>query len=147
MLDYLIRFGDENLAVYQHRQQKGFDSEITTDLKEREAHKYDLYSRFDQIVFNEGAVEIDITGNGTAIEIDWSQIDTTNFSLEESSASVPNDQSWNVVQDAKEQPYEIIKVEEKTNPNKYNEEETILYNSDIRLRLINDLEELDAFLR
>jgi hypothetical protein len=43
-------------------------------LKERETHKYDLYNRFDQIVFNDNAIEIDVNGeaNGGAIEIDWS---------------------------------------------------------------------------
>jgi hypothetical protein len=40
-----------------------------------------------------------------------------------------------------------VKVETKSDPSKYNEEETILYNVETRLKLINDLEELDGFLR
>lgn len=46
-LDYLVRFGDENLALYQFRQKNGYSFATTEDLKERELHKYDLYSRFD----------------------------------------------------------------------------------------------------
>jgi hypothetical protein len=46
-LDYLVRFGDENLALFQFRQKNGYSTGISEDLKEREAHKYDLYSRFD----------------------------------------------------------------------------------------------------
>ncbi len=66
----------------------------------------------------------------------------------EESSSAPADQNWNVVQDTKEQPFEIVKVlETKSDPSKYNEEETILYNVETRLKLINDLEELDGFLR
>ena len=45
-----------------------------------------------------------------------------------------------------DQSYEIINAA-KADPNKYNEEETIMYNFETRMRLINDLEELDAFLR
>ena len=65
----------------------------------------------------------------------------------EESSSAPADQNWNVVQDSKEQPFEIVKVETKSDPNKYNEEETILYHVETRLKLINDIEELDGFLR
>ena len=100
VLDYLVKFGDENLALYHYRQQQGYNAVVTENIKDREAHKYDLYHKFDQIVFNENAVEIDLSGNGNggAIDIDWSQIDTTNFTLEESSGSAPtSDQNWNVV--------------------------------------------------
>ena len=45
-------------------------------MKDREAHKYDLYSKFDKIVFNEqDVVEIEFgrdENNGKSIDIDWS---------------------------------------------------------------------------
>jgi hypothetical protein len=45
-------------------------------LKDREVHKYDLYSKFDKIVFNElDVVEIEFgndENNGKSIDIDWS---------------------------------------------------------------------------
>ena len=46
-LDYLVRFGDENLALYLFRQKNGYSAGISEELKERQEHKYDLYSRFD----------------------------------------------------------------------------------------------------
>jgi hypothetical protein len=86
MLDYLVKYGDSNLALYEFRL-KNPNRDIPTDLLDRETHKYDLYSRFDQIVFNElsNVVEIGIDNNGGAIDIDWSQIDTSNFTLESTS--------------------------------------------------------------
>lgn len=45
-------------------------------MKDREAHKYDLYAKFDKIVFNEvDVVEIEFgndDNNGKSIDIDWS---------------------------------------------------------------------------
>jgi hypothetical protein len=58
-------------------------------LKDREAHKYELYTKFDKIVFNElDVVEIEFgndENNGKSIDIDWSQIDTSNFTVEDQS--------------------------------------------------------------
>ena len=73
MLDYIVKYGDSNLAIYDYRQ-KNLSSDLPNDLQEREAHKYDLYSRFDQIVFNEleSVVELGGENNGGAIDIDWS---------------------------------------------------------------------------
>ena len=65
------------MAVYEYRSKNPSVKELPQDLKEREAHKYDLYAKFDKIVFNElDVVEIEFGGsdenNGKNIDIDWS---------------------------------------------------------------------------
>jgi hypothetical protein len=74
MLGYMVKHGDENLAVYEYRSKNS--GELPYELKDREAHKYDLYSKFDKIVFNElDVVEIEFgndENNGKSIDIDWS---------------------------------------------------------------------------
>ena len=76
MLGYMVKHGDENLAVYEYRTKNPAGTELTQDLKDREAHKYDLYAKFDKIVFNElDVVEIEFgndENNGKSIDIDWS---------------------------------------------------------------------------
>jgi hypothetical protein len=78
MLWHLVNHGDENIALYKVSDRTC----IPADVSEREKHKYDLYSRFDQIVFNENVIEIGNDNNGGTIDIDWSQIDTSNFTVE-----------------------------------------------------------------
>lgn len=89
MLGYMVKYGDENLAVYEYRCKNLDKTELPQDLKDREAHKYDLYSKFDKIVFNEqDVVEIEFgsdENNGKSIDIDWSQIDTSTFTVEDQS--------------------------------------------------------------
>jgi hypothetical protein len=66
MLYHFVRYGDENIALYKVTDRKNIPPEIL----EREKHKYDLYSKFDSIVFNENVIEIG--NNGGTIDIDWS---------------------------------------------------------------------------
>ncbi len=59
--------------------------------------KYEVYRQFDKVVYNEIGTQGSEVEAGV-IEIDWSQIDTNNFTLE--SSSEPTDaitQSWTVV--------------------------------------------------
>jgi hypothetical protein len=89
MLEYINKHGDENLAVYEFRNQKGSDATLPDDLKLREQHKYYLYSNYDAIVFNETQVPIELemgADENKVIEIDWSQIDTSGFTIEASSS-------------------------------------------------------------
>ena len=89
MLGHMVKYGDENLAVYEYRFKNPGKAELPQDLKDREAHKYELYAKFDKIVFNElDVVEIEFgndENNGKSIDIDWSQIDTSNFTVEDQS--------------------------------------------------------------
>lgn len=48
-LRHITTFGDENLAVYEFKKNNPGE-ELTTELKAREEHKYDLYKRFSAIV-------------------------------------------------------------------------------------------------
>lgn len=86
MLGYVVAHGDENLALFEFKRKNGEKSDVPENLKLREEHKYDLYSRFDAIVFNECISSIGVEENGVqegkAIEIDWSQIDTSAFTIE-----------------------------------------------------------------
>lgn len=71
MLWHFANFGDENLLLYKLSDR----SNIPSELLEREKHKYDLYYRYDQIVFNENVIEIGGMGGGqggSTIDIDWS---------------------------------------------------------------------------
>lgn len=49
MLAYMVVHGDENVALWEFR--RGNKGAVSQELNDREAHKYDLYSRFDKIVF------------------------------------------------------------------------------------------------
>ena len=60
LLEFMAREGDRNVAYW-----KGGD-------EAREKHKYDLYERFDRIVYGE---KEDDGGANKEIEIDWSKVD------------------------------------------------------------------------
>ena len=124
MLRYMAEHGDENRAVFEARKAGKELGEEEQGL--REAHKYDLYERFDQIVYAEEPV-IEIGENAT----DWDKIDVSAYVQQEASEDLSK--SWAVVE---EKPL-----------NKYEEEETLLYCQDTRQKLITDLEELAYFLR
>ena len=77
MLSYVSKYGDQNLAIYNFKKNNPKEIQISEELKQREAHKYDLYRRLDQIVFKEEVFEIEglesgDAGNGGNIDIDWS---------------------------------------------------------------------------
>eukprot|EP00347_Sterkiella_histriomuscorum_P024302 403331603 len=141
MLQYISKFGDENLAVYNYKKSNPGVKNLGQDLLNRESHKYDLYTRFDKIVFQEEEVfEIDLTGGDEAavsgsIDLDWSQIEDTTINTTQNTQGA----DWEIVH----------KVEQTTssNQNQYNEEETLLYNQETRQYFINDLEEVEFFLR
>ncbi|CDW76193.1 UNKNOWN [Stylonychia lemnae] len=132
MLKYISAQGDENLAIYNYKKVNTAAKNIPQDLALREQHKYDLYAKFDQIVFKEEEVfEIQLEDDQPAasgnIEIEWNQIDDTSG----------QDAAWEIVQ----------KESEKEDKAQYNDEETLLYNQETRQILINDLEEVEFFLR
>ena len=56
MLAYVTKYGDENLALYEHR--KTNKEEPSEELKLREVNKYSLYTRFDSIVFDDGIIDL-----------------------------------------------------------------------------------------
>jgi len=146
MLAYISKYGDDNTAVHEFRKKNS--GELPEELTLRNKYKYDLYDRFDSIVFNETPVEIDITEDkqpeGKVIDIDWSKLDTEGFTLEGTSGEqVVQESDWSVVQEPTEA-FEVVGGSEKVN---YNSEETLLYNQDSRQRLVNDLEECEYFLR
>jgi hypothetical protein len=43
----MTKYGDENIAGYDYRVKNPTAKDLPEELKEREAHKYDLYSKFD----------------------------------------------------------------------------------------------------
>lgn len=85
MLYYVTKFGDENIALYDHRKSKSGD--ITEAIKLRETNKYSLYNRFDSIVFDEGIIDLSQSQQEKVIDIDWSQIDSSNLTLEPTESS------------------------------------------------------------
>lgn len=131
MLGYISKQGDENLAVYNYKKSNPNIKNLSQDLLQREQHKYDLYMRYDQIVFREEQVfEIDIgedfdqpaaSGN---IDIDWAQIEDTNVASGDAT-----DQTWEII---KEDQDDKKSKQDKEDLNKYNEEETLLYNQETR---------------
>ena len=85
MLSYVTKFGDENIALYEHRKSKSGD--IPEAIKLRETNKYSLYNRFDSIVFDEGIIDLSQSQQEKVIDIDWSQIDSSNLTLEPTESS------------------------------------------------------------
>lgn len=72
------------------------------------------------------------------LELDWDDINAVEQDQEETA----QDSSL------KESDWEIVEVPKpKIDINQFNEIETILYNTETRQRLLNDLEELEFFLR
>lgn len=100
-----------------------------------------MYSKFDKIFYKEEeAVEIEISCEGNegeevaesgTIELDWNEID-------ESATGPSSNADW-----------ELVNKDNTTahKESNYNEEETLLYNHEFRQLLVNDLEELEFFLR
>jgi hypothetical protein len=85
MLSYVTKFGDENIALYEHRKSKS--GGIPEAIKLRETNKYSLYNRFDSIVFDEGIIDLSQSQQEKVIDIDWSQIDSSNLTLEPTESS------------------------------------------------------------
>lgn len=135
LLAYVAAHGDENVALYEHKSKSKGD--ISDELRLRETHKYSLYSRFDSIVFDEGVTDLSLAQQEKVIDIDWSQIDTENLSLESS-------EQWTVLQPPSMEPFQQV---EEVDLGKFNNEETVLYAQETRQKLVNDLEECEFFLR
>ena len=82
MLAYIVENGDQNIVLYECKKKGG---KVTEEILDKETHKYDLYHCFDKIVFNECEIaESAEANNGGVIDIDWSQIDTGNFTIDSS---------------------------------------------------------------
>jgi len=77
-----------------------------------------------------------------ADRIDWDKVETFEFQIQEV------EEKPDVEEDLAKSTWEIVESDEPVvDLNKFNFDETILYNGETRQRLTNDLEELEYFLK
>lgn len=77
-----------------------------------------------------------------ADRIDWDKVETFEFQIQEV------EEKPDVEEDLAKSTWEIVEIDEPVvDLNKFNFDETILYNGETRQRLTNDLEELEYFLK
>jgi len=77
-----------------------------------------------------------------ADRIDWDKVGTFEFQIQEV------EEKPDVEEDLAKSTWEIVEIDEPVvDLNKFNFDETILYNGETRQRLTNDLEELEYFLK
>jgi hypothetical protein len=77
-----------------------------------------------------------------ADRIDWDKVETFEFQIQEA------EEKPDVEEDLAKSTWEIVEIDEPVvDLNKFNFDETILYNGETRQRLTNDLEELEYFLK
>ena len=77
-----------------------------------------------------------------ADRIDWDKVETFEFQIQEV------EEKPDVEEDLAKSTWEIVETDEPVvDLNKFNFDETILYNGETRQRLTNDLEELEYFLK
>ena len=127
LLRYISENGDSNLVFYQAKQRK---EPLTSEIQSREEHKYDLYQKFEDIVYKEDEFKVEAVGGGDGVtEIEWNEVEPEG---EKADWEFVNKDS----QDKKEEA-----------PFVFNEEETLLYNQETRQLITNDLEELEFFMR
>ena len=131
-LQYLSKHGDTTLENYKAYQEKG-----AIESTMAETHKYAVYERFPEVVkmqlLKDASKAVEHVDE--VIELDWDQInqETQDESLQQS--------AWEIVEKD-----EIVQEVVQMDLDQYNDVETILFNTEVRQRLLNDLEELEFFL-
>ena len=151
VLRYIIAHGDTSLQRYQHA--LGLNSEITDDtLQKIEKNKYLIYNHFCEHIQAQQAKSTgkDMT-QSEVIEIEWDQIreierDAVNDTAASTELGVS--QSWEIVDTTEaveaSAPSQIVDLEQVC---EFAETATILYDTELRQLLIDDLEELECYLK
>lgn len=77
---------------------------------------------------------MEVANSGT-IEIDWNNIDTNYIESSDSTAQQTaneSSQTWTVIEDTEGKTVKDIDLKKQDDPNTYNEEETLVYNTEYR---------------
>ena len=123
---YLIAFGDTSVQSFES---KNGDKAENLDALERD--KYNVYSNFSKIIHS--------SADSGVIDIGWEQIEVLESS--EKPAESLKESQWEIIESE-----ETAAIPSKSN-NQSQQIETVIYNSNLRQRLIDDLEELECFLK
>jgi len=143
LLRYIIAHGDTSVQRYR----SFIDSKQVAspqDLEEIERNKYLIYAQFDEYLSRSKASE----SASEVIEMDWDQIEALESSdTAASKAHADLGESWEIVDTTEAPAPQASATVDHTLLTKHADITTVLFDTELRQVLMDDLEEVESFLR